>query len=406
MDENLKLYPTDCPDFFQRLSEALNADTDPYRLALKMRGYPFAAQLITQIESRHKCAAKLSDFIANKHFFFPDAISAEQATNQHIAEFHSQLVGEGKNICDMTAGLGIDAMTMASANNVVAIEMAEHKVRALKHNSKIMGREHLTVVCDDSIDYLRRCGVRFDVIFCDPARRDTSGKRTHAFEDCTPDVSGNFKMIMEHTERLIIKSSPMLDISEIMRQIPCLKYVYVVCLRGECKEVTCVCAADAVSDNAEIIGIDIYPGKDSRVFKTDLSGINDNNAPIVSRLLPEMYLYEPNAAVMKMNCGKRLCDRYQGLCRLSANTNLYAGGVLYEDFPGRIMRICSLPDKKALKAMKGEKFNVCTRNYPLSALELRRKYGITDGGESFFYGSRIGMSQTPVIIVTEKVIVP
>jgi len=386
----------------ERLESLLSSGKSTDRIALEMRGYPLLGELLTQIESRKKCASKLPSFIANQRFYFPSELAAEQATNQHVAEFHLSLAGAGKTVCDMTSGLGIDAMTISADNDVTALEIEQIKVNALTHNAAALGYDKVKAICTNSLEYIRETDRHYDIIFCDPARRDSEGRRTYAFADCTPDIIPDLDMILRKCDSLFIKASPMLDISEVLDRLKdCLQRVYIVCLKGECKEVLCICRSANV-ESVTITAIDIRPGDTDIVYEIAPQDIGDNSAPIAGLILPGMYLYEPNAAVMKLNCGRKLSGSFEGLRRLGRNTNLYVAESLFSDFPGRKLKISSIPDKNKLKQMKGSKINVTSRNHPMSPPEIRRKYGLTDGGDTFLYGAGLGLSDTPTFILAQS----
>lgn len=124
---------------------------------------------------------------------------------------------------------------------------------------------------------------------------------------------------------------------------------------------------------------------------------------VKSDLAVGKYLYEPNAGVMKLNPAKALCDRYNGLKKLARNTSLYISDILYDNFPGRISIIESIPDNEALKSMKGERYNVVSRNYPLTADELRKKYRIKEGKDKFLYAFRMTENSIPQLCLTQRI---
>ena len=105
-----------------------------------------------------------------------------------------------------------------------------------------------------------------------------------------------------------------------------------------------------------------------------------------------MYLYEPNAAVMKLGHYSGLTARYPGLLKCGANTEVYLSETLYADFPGRMLAvddIAVLSDKR-LRSLAGTKSNVVCRNFPMSAADLKKRLKLTDGGDTFTYGVTVG----------------
>ena len=161
----------------------------------------------------------------NAEFIFPTALSGEQSTSDALAHYHATLVGEGKRVVDLTAGLGIDAMALARkvrhSGHVVAVERDEAVADDLRHNAaKYENIEVINSDCRTLIDIWAREGMRFDVVFIDPARRAADGGRVYALDQCEPDVVEMLPLLRKIADRLIIKASPMLDISHTLSLLP------------------------------------------------------------------------------------------------------------------------------------------------------------------------------------------
>ncbi len=346
---------------------------------------------LIQIEARKKTRKKIPGFLANSGFMFPSPVSSEQATNETVARFHTSLVSCGTSLLDLTAGLGIDDMSFAKAGvKVTSCEIDEEKCDILRHNSKVLGLDgSLSIICADSIDYLNRNANRYDVIYADPARRDTSGKRVHALSDCMPDILGNMTLIMNQTDRLLVKSSPLLDLSLIISTVVNLHHVYVVCFRGECKEVLIDIRNNEFFTGVTVIDLDLdrtiseFHCKMSHIGNKAIISYADHPSPSDYK-----YLYEPNAGVMKTGDWNTLQNKYPDLRKADVNTNIFFSDTLYNDFPGRILSLGSIPDKRALKSLKGSRINIVARNYPLSAPGIAQKYSITAGGNDYLYAFR------------------
>lgn len=144
-------------EFFSFISNF--ADTNPLELRLKMHGKEPDFDIndaICQIECRRKCRKKLSRFIQNEHFLFPSAIAAEQASHQAVGAYHAELISNGDNVLDMTAGLGIDSLSMSiKAASVKSCELDPHKAEILAHNSLALGCNNIEVITGDSVEFLK-----------------------------------------------------------------------------------------------------------------------------------------------------------------------------------------------------------------------------------------------------------
>lgn len=360
---------------------------------------------LLQIETRRKAQKKIPTFLQNSQFVFPDAISAEQASNEIVALFHASLLSPGMSLLDLTAGLGIDDLTFAKSGIfVTACEINEKKAETLEHNVHALGlADYVKVHNIDSIAYLRKaCDRRFDIVFADPARRSLTGKRLHALSDCQPDIHSAMKDILRITDRILIKSSPLLDLSLIRDTVSELSHIYVVCLKGECKEV--LIDIDKGSEFSGVTVIDLDSLKTVPIFECTLSPITDPDCiSFVSKDNPKeyTYLFEPNAGVMKTGAWNELSTMFPDLRKADRNTHLFFSDSFIEGFPGRTLMISGQPDKKALKAMKGTKCNVVARNYPMAAQELAKKYSLVPGGDRFLYAFRY--KGKPVCLLAEPV---
>lgn len=378
---------------------------DPRALLLKYHGRDLSfpvAFAITQIECRRKCAVKLSSFIGNKKFLFPDGISSEQASDQLVAAYHAALAGSGKSILDMTAGLGIDAFSIAMASNrVTAVEMDTAKALILKHNAESLGIDNFEVVCGDSLEFLSNVSSHYDIIFIDPARRRSDDSRAYSFEDCTPDVAANQELLGRHAARILVKASPLLDISAVRKELTGISMIHIVCVRGECKEIL------ADIDHSEFRGVRFVDlGAEGIISDLFLSEDEMYSGTVRIADLEEIkaggYLYEPNAALMKSTAFGAVCEKFAGLKKIGRNSNLYICDAFYPEFPGRVLKILSVPDRNDLKRLKGMRYNVVVRNYPLSAEALRRKLSLREGMDLFIYGCRVSNSDTPLIIEASR----
>lgn len=366
-----------------------NAATEPAVLRLKYHGadgeidYAFA---ITQIECRKKFARKLRQTLAaNPHFLFPSALAGEQATSDLLASYHSTLISDGDRVVDLTAGLGIDASHLAArASDVVAVERDKIKAECLEHNFGAI----LRVVNGDCREFLEQCGDRsIDVAFIDPARRAADGSRVFALSDCEPDVTAMLPLLRLKAKRLIVKMSPMLDVTSVMRDLPGITRVIALGSRTECKELIAI--VDLTSDEA--VDIDDVPitavTMADEGVESSIAFTRRQEADASMRLaVPEVgkYLLEPYPSVMKAAPYNLLSERF-GVGKIHPNTQLYVADGPVDGFPGDSFLIeAVIPyESKYIKRLKSAypQIQVTTRNFDVTADALRKKLGVKDGGK-------------------------
>ena len=357
-----------------------------------------------QIEARQKARKKLPDFLSHADFIFPTLLSSEQASDDAIAKFHASLVSSSTSLLDLTAGLGIDDMTFAlNGLCVTACEIDSIKCEALRHNSEVLGiSDKLTVLNADSIDYIRCHKKQYDVVYADPARRNDTGARVYALSDCQPDILSAMHDILAIAPRLLVKCSPLLDITLVRNSINEINHIYIVGFKGECKEVLIDIKKDSSFEGVTVIDLD-KKGVISRFHCNCLAKDREYKAPLCNKKYPSYYkyLYEPNAGVMKTGAWAELTEEFPELSKADINTHIFLSDRLYSNFPGRVMQISSEPDKKALKALKGTKINVVSRNHPLTAPQIYSKLALKPGSERILYAFRF--REAPCLLITTTV---
>lgn len=389
-------------DFFSWI-EGHRTD-DPARLRLKY-GKERAAEIL-QIECRRKYAVKLAATLKSNHeFIFPTALSGEQSTSDRLAAYHAGLIEPGWRVADLTAGLGVDAMALArAAAGVTAVEIDPAVADALRHNAASAG--NLTVVCADCREFCGQTvaeGKRFDAVFIDPARRDYSGGRVHALADCRPDVVAMLPLLRKMTRRLIVKASPMLDITHTLGELPGTGRVIALGTPTECKELDIIIDFDESTDPLiEAVTL----GADGAEWTFALRRSDENGASVSYGAPHEgAYIYEPFPAVMKTGAMKLLAERF-GLTKLAPNTHAWWSDDLVEAFPGHIFKVTEvLPyASKHIKryASRHPRVGVTARNFDVGADALRAKLGVREGPSRLFAltdhrGNRLLVTTEPLL---------
>ena len=240
-----------------------------------------------------------------------------------------------------------------------------------------------------------------DWIFIDPSRRSELGNKVVFLSDCEPDVSALSSILMEKARKVMIKLSPMLDISAAVRELPNTSEIHIISLENECKEVLLILSKQANS-NKKIKTINIRKNKPDQIFEFNSDDEFGSKARIDSTL--GKYLYEPNASVMKSGAFKLIGNKF-GFAKLHINTHLYTSPELSLEFPGRIFEVQKVwgNSKQELKKLSKifPKANISIRNYPLSVEELRKKLKIKDGGEVYLIACTLA-NQKKVIIECRK----
>lgn len=365
-----------------------HAHDDVCRLRLKYGSDEAAAFAIDQIEARQKTGRKLPTWAENESLLFPSPLSAEQASSEETARCKQRLFGgRFDTICDLTGGLGVDTLYFSqTAENVSYIERFPRYCEVARHNFDRLGCRNITVVCADCREYLQAPHPHHALYYIDPARRGEGNRRVFGLADCEPDIAEVWQRVAAEGARLLVKASPMLDISQTLREYAATD-VYVLSVKNECKELLFL-LSPACSDEAVIHCINLADGRE-QTYSFTPAGEAALPTPVPPAALGA-YLYEPNASILKAGAYKSACRDF-GVSKLSASSHLYTSEKLVSDFQGRIFEIVeTLPfSRQTLKtcAARYPQANLTCRNFPLSADELRRQAKIKEGGETYIFAT-------------------
>ncbi|MBP5326340.1 MAG: class I SAM-dependent methyltransferase [Bacteroidales bacterium] len=396
---------------FERIIEFVreHRDEDPLKLLLQQKKYPDVdmTMVAQQIEGQRQASAKWPTLAGCEGFLYPPRLNREQSSSEdaavHKAEVFQNLFGNGRrlNIADLTGGMGIDSIAFAKTldSDVDYVECDAGLCQRMEHNTNALGLSNVTVHCGDGIEWLRDSGQRYDIIYVDPARRDTHGKKVAAFEDCTPNILEHRELLAERCDFLVVKASPMMDIDKGIEQLVNVGDVYVVAVKNECKELVFVCghSDDEPRIHCHHMHHDVV---DDLVFTRQ----EETQAKVAYAADVKKYLYEPNAALMKAGPFKLLSQR-EGVEKLARNTHLYTSDSLLQNFPGRtfgvIVETC-LNSKEVKRLIPDGKAHVVTRNYPVAAADLQRQLRLKEGGDLFVIATTIGTKKTGFICCLQK----
>jgi hypothetical protein len=153
------------PDGAMRLAEGLRArGIDP----------ALVAAALTQSRLRQRARAKLGPFADG--LLFTDA-GLQQATRLTVAAHHAQrfLAAGLRRIADLTAGIGIDSLTMASLGlSVTAAESDPTTAAVATFNLRHF--PNAEVICGDGLA-LDLDGAGIEAVYADPSRRTATGQR-------------------------------------------------------------------------------------------------------------------------------------------------------------------------------------------------------------------------------------
>ena len=348
---------------------------------------------LQQVEGRERTADKLPSFAAIEDWWYPVRLSCEQCSSELTARYKAEIIrpsfegGNGVRLLDLTAGYGVDTYFLSKQfEHTDYIEQNAELCRIAEHNFSLQ-KSAISIHNCSAEEFLQTAG-QYDLIFIDPARRDSHGGKVFHLENCTPNVIELLPELLKHSQRLLFKLSPMLDISQAIKELSAVNWdIYVVAIKNEVKEVLLLSGG-----NGTITAIDLSCPEQAFTFTRE----EEKNTAVSYQLSTINYLYEPNAAILKAGAYKLVAKRFK-LHKLDPNTHLYASDQYVAHFPGRVWKTSPLPSQKERVIQQA---NVLVRNYPLTAEQLKKKMRLKDGGTEYIIGCRV--DGKPVVLRAER----
>lgn len=364
------------------------------------KGSPFPEvspqELGVQLAGKQKAKNKLPTWFNTRGIIYPPNLNLEQTSSEKTAAYKASLV-EGTAIVDLTGGFGIDSYHFSKHfKKVIHCELNEELSEIATHNFRVLESENIQNYSGNGIEFLKNTSERFDWIFIDPSRRDDAGGRVFHLSDCLPNVPEILPLLWEKTDQILIKTSPLLDISAGIKELKHISEIHVLAVENDVKELLWILKKNA-SEEISIKSIN-FRKKGDQVYEN-----NWNESSLVTFSTPQAYLYEPNAALMKSALYDQLAGKLD-LFKLHPNTHLFTSSHLIE-FPGRRFEIVNtFPfKKKNLKhSLNTDKAHIATRNFPESVASLRKLLKLKDGGDVYLFFVTAG-DQEKLIVVCKKV---
>ena len=220
----------------QFITDNLNADTSK----LLFKGSPFDTisiqELVTQIISKKKCEKKLPSWFKAENIYYPPKVHIEQTSSEITAAYKSSLVS-GDSIIDVTGGFGIDCYYFSKKfKKVTHCELNENLSIIVENNYQQLKTGTINLVSGDGIEFLKNNDSKFDWIYIDPSRRDSIDKKIFLLKDCLPNVPENLELLFSKSDRILIKNSPILDLSKTIEELQFVKEIHIVAVHNEVKE--------------------------------------------------------------------------------------------------------------------------------------------------------------------------
>jgi hypothetical protein len=338
-------------------------------------------ELAEQIIAKLKCKDKLPTWFGLESGLFPVKISIEQTSSEETAKYKASLIS-GKNIVDLTGGFGVDDFYFSrNFESIIHCELNPELSEITEHNFKELGVGNCTFFAGDGLVLLQNSEEKFDWIYLDPSRRSDVKGKVFLLKDCLPNVPDNLELLFLKSNNVMMKTSPLVDISQGISELKGVKEIHVVAVKNEVKELLWILEKESSGDI--LIKTVNLIGEDKQEFEFALSS-EGNQDPKYS--LPLNYLYEPNSAILKSGAFNQVSVQLE-LFKLNKHSHLYTSQDLIP-FPGRsfeIKEVIPFQKKMLKKRFGGSKANITIRNFPKKVDELRKDLNIKDGGDVYLF---------------------
>lgn len=478
----MSIFASDMDSFEKFIVENGNADTVRLVMACKEWPVPEDAELaeldakslaVNTIEGRRRLRKKLPEWVACTGLVYPSSLCAEQCSSSDTARYKALIVRRFINeyvgavtsmvgepcrttgsatenkmvtepaevtigtrktgrIADLTGGLGVDSWAFSEvAEEVLYNEMNPALAAAARHNFKALGVTNIFIknseATPDSIKGIFG-DFRPDVIFLDPARRDSAGKKVFLLEDCSPDVLKILPELFGISRFVLLKLSPMADITMAVERLDrtyeeylekasgkgwngqWVREVHVVASGGECKELL------ILLDGEWNEGYSLTCREDGKTLTFKPEEITKAKAGYPDSTFARI-IFEPGKSLTKAGVSNAICERF-GLVKLARFTHLYTISEPLSDSEseqrtaplkdfGKVFYVKEiLPLNKSSMKDVGKRYphsEVSAKNIPMSSDELRTRLKVKSGDDAHIFGVRI---ETPYnednyLIVTE-----
>ncbi|MCU0354541.1 MAG: hypothetical protein MUD08_12510 [Cytophagales bacterium] len=312
---------------------------DVQQLLLQQNRYPDVPmrEAVLQIQARRKAQHKLPGWFANDNIFYPSLLALEQCSSEATARFKAGLAA-GRTLVDLTGGMGVDTAAFGSRfEQVTHVEQNAELSEITAYNLEQLGITNVRFENARCEDWLAANPEPTDWLYLDPARRDDAGGKVVRLQDCEPPVLDFREKMLKTAAHVLLKTSPMLDIDAALRDLEQVAAVYVVAVENEVKELLFHLTRTAAEP--EIFAVNLAKtGEVAETFRFTRRGEASSE---VAFGLPETFVYEPNAAVLKAGAFRSVAAAF-GLRKLHVNSHLYTSTDLRRDFPGRAFRLVAV----------------------------------------------------------------
>ena len=353
--------------------------------------------IIAQINGIQKAKNKLPEFYNNKNIVYPTPLSMEQCSSEKTAIYKSKLVS-GKSLVDLTGGFGIDSFYFSKQfEEVLYLEPNKALFNVVSGNFHSLAANNIQTKNTTTEDFLNSNTKKFDIAYIDPSRRDEN-KRVYLLNECVPHIVELSEDIFKIANQILVKTAPLLDIKQSIKELKYVSNVFVISLNNDCKEVL------YLLDKNSTHLISIHTTNLNSTPQNFNFSFEDEKATNSTYSSPQQYLYEPNASILKAGAFNSIAQHFD-INKIAANSHLYTSDSVIENFPGRTFKIEHLVNYnlKEFKKLGILKANIACRSFKVKPDDIKKKLKLKDGGDTYIFATT-DQNNKPILVVCVKAI--
>lgn len=359
----------------QELQQFINANlnSDLHSLLLKKSPFPDVSmqEIVQQIKGK-QVAQKKFPFLLKDGIIFPPQLSLEQSSSDKTAVYKAGHL-DGKKFIDLTSGFGIDAYYLSeNFDEITLVEQNPELLQIVEHNWNVLEKK-AKFINQKLEDFLNDNQNVFDVIYLDPARRDNNKNKVFLLEDLSPNILEIQDKLLSISKQIVIKLSPLIDLKYLISVLKNISRIDIIAVKNDVKEIVVFLSVE-YSGDITCHCVNLESGESDFEFR-----FGDEENAQAEYAEPEKFIYIPNNTLLKAGVFNLISEKFN-LKKLHPNSHIYTSNVRIDNFAGRIFEMEVVEGKQVKKKAQ---FNIISKNYPLKPEEIKRKYGLKDGGNDY-----------------------
>lgn len=357
--------------------------------------------IIAQINGLQKAKSKIPAFYETPNIIYPTKLSLEQCSSEKTGVYKSKLfrhsgLDQESTLVDLTGGFGVDSFYFSKEFNAVThIEQNSKLHETVKYNFGLLEANNIKLINSTAEDFIENNSQKFDVVYIDPSRRNEN-QRVFKLDECTPNIIELASKLFEFSEKILVKTAPLLDIKQTLKDLKFVSKIWVISVNNDCKEVLYLLEKNFKAE-PQINTINLT--KTNQEFNFNYEQESTTN---ISLSEPLNYLYEANSAILKAGAFNSICNEYD-VKKIAQHSHLYTSETLIENFPGRTFKIENITsyNPKEFKKIKLTKANVSCRNFKHKVEQVKQKLKLKDGGETYIFATT-DLNEKPILVICGK----